>query len=383
MTPFAIQMPGRVLYGRGEAAKAAGLICGFGARGVLVHGATLARAEWLIRALRAAGAEVHTVACAHEPLLADLEANLAATRAGRPDWVVAIGGGAVLDMGKALAALLPQATQPLDHLEGVGRGLPLANAPLPFAALPTTSGTGSEATRNAVIGVPERGVKVSLRDDRMLARLAIVDPALTDGCPRAVTLASGLDAITQVIEPYLSNRANPFTDALCLPAIGAGLPALMRLMQTEDAAARDVLAWVSLSGGIALGHAGLGAVHGLAGVIGGRTGAAHGAICGALLGPVLAMNRRLAPAEGDTARRIGAVTRSLAATLGCSVADAPQALHRWAHKAGLTDLGAMGVAPADHESIAAAALASSSMQANPVVPSPGELIRVLAEAGGS
>jgi alcohol dehydrogenase class IV len=141
--------------------------------------------------------------------------------------------------------------------------------PLPMVALPTTAGTGAEVTRNAVIGVPEARRKVSLRDPAMLPRLALVDPALTDGCPWGVTLASGLDALTQVIEPYLCTRANPMTDALCRAAIPLALPALMRLDEAEDPAARDAMAYVSLSGGLALANAGLGAVHGLAGVIGG------------------------------------------------------------------------------------------------------------------
>jgi hypothetical protein len=166
----------------------------------------------------------------------------------------------------------------MDHLEVVGRGLPLTEAPLPFIAIPTTAGTGSEATKNAVIGLHDQGRKVSLRDDRMLARLAIVDPALTDGTPWAVTLASGLDAVTQVIEPFVSVKATPYTDAISAPAISAGLMALQRLRQGEDQDARDALAWVSLSGGLALANAGLGAVHGLAGVIGGLCPAPHGAV---------------------------------------------------------------------------------------------------------
>ena len=276
MTPFGITAPARILFGRGEAAKAPGLIRAFGPRGVVVHGATPARAAWLVEAL---GPQTLALPCAGEPILAGLEAALAAARRHRPDWVVAVGGGAVLDLGKALAALVPAPDGPMEHLEVVGKGLALKADPLPFIAIPTTAGTGAEVTKNAVIGLPDLGRKVSLRDDRMVARLAIVDPALTDHCPKAVTLASGLDAVTQVIEPFVSIKATPYTDALARPAISTGLQALMQLMQGENAGARDRLAWVSLCGGLALANAGLGAVHGLAGVIGGLTGAAHGAIC--------------------------------------------------------------------------------------------------------
>jgi alcohol dehydrogenase class IV len=373
MTPFGITQPGRILFGRGEAAKAPGLIHGFGRRGVVVHGANPARAAWLVEAL---GPETLALPCGGEPTLADLEAAVAATRAYRPDWVVALGGGAALDLGKALAALIPAPDGPMAHLEVVGQGLPLKAAPLPFIAIPTTAGTGAEVTKNAVIAA--EGRKVSLRDDRMVARLAIVDPGLTDGCPKAVTLASGLDAVTQVIEPFVSVKATPYTDALTGPAIDAGLPALMRLMQGEEPEARDRMAWVSLCGGLALANAGLGAVHGLAGVIGGMTGAAHGAICGALLGPVLQANR--AAASGPARDRLDRVCAALGAALGCRPDDAPMELQAWARVMGLPDLIALGVRVEDHARIAEAALDASSMKGNPVRLTTSDLCDVMARS---
>ena len=375
MTPCAVAMPPRILFGRGEAARAAGLIRAFGPRGVIVHGATASRAAWLIEALQGQGADVLGLTCGNEPSLPMLEAALATARPFKADWVAALGGGAALDLGKALAALLPAPGGPMDHLEVVGKGLPLAEPPLPFIALPTTAGTGAEATKNAVIGLPDHGRKVSLRDDRMLARLAIVDPALTDYSPRAVTLASGLDAITQVIEPFVSVKATPFTDAIAAPAIPRGLEALHRLMAGEDQAARDDLAWVSLSGGIALANAGLGAVHGLAGVIGGLVPAPHGAICGALLGPILRLNR--AQAAGDTAVRLDAVFGHVAATLGGGAARAPETLAAWARDAGLPTLGALGLPSDLHEQVAREAMSSSSMKGNPVDLSVAELMQAL------
>jgi alcohol dehydrogenase class IV len=266
----------------------------------------------------------------------------------------------------------------MDHLEGVGRALPLSAPPLPFIALPTTAGTGSEATKNAVIDVPDHRRKVSLRDDRMLARLAIVDPALTDGCPRDVTLASGLDALTQVIEPYLCARPNPATDALALAAIPQGAAALVRLMQGEDPAARDAMAWVSLSGGIALANAGLGAVHALAGVIGGMTGAPHGAICGTLLPFVLQENARALPPGHPTTARMKQVDRLLSQAFGPGPGSA--ALHAWSRTAGLPGLDALGLDLKDHLPVATAALVTSSMRANPVALTAEALCRVLAAA---
>lgn len=377
IAPFAFALPARIAFGRGEAQKAPAAIRALGPRGVLVHGANPARAAWLLQALRADGAEVLPIACGAEPTLPMLEEALARAKTFGADWVAGLGGGAVLDLGKALAGLIPAPGGIMDHLEVVGRGLPLAAPPLPYVALPTTAGTGAEATRNAVIGLPEHGRKVSIRDERMLPRLAIVDPALTDGCPRGVTLASGLDALAQVIEPYVSAKATPFTDALVRPVILPGLRALKRLMEEEDAQARDTMAWTSLCGGIALANGGLGAVHGLAGVIGGVTTAPHGAICGAALGPVLAMNRDHAP---DPAR-VEEICHAIAEGFGGTAADAPQTLASWARAAGLPGLQAQGLDPARHQAVAEASLASSSMKGNPFAPSVAQLCEVLRKAG--
>jgi hypothetical protein len=375
MTPFGITSPGRILFGRGEAAKAPALIRSFGGRGLLVHGANPARAAWLVDAL---GPGLVTVPCSGEPTLSDLETALAAVRGHGPLWVAALGGGAALDLGKALAALIPSPDGPMEHLEVVGKGLPLTAVPLPFIAIPTTAGTGAEVTKNAVIGLPDLGRKVSLRDDRMVARLAIVDPALTDGCPKAVTLASGLDAVTQVIEPYVSLKATPYTDALTRPAIPVGMAALMRLMRGEEAEARDRMAWVSLCGGLALANAGLGAVHGFAGVIGGMTGAAHGAICGALLGPVLTANRKAA--TGVARARLDEVCAVLGTALGLPADAAPMALQDWARREGLAGLAELGVTQDQHAEIVAAAQGASSMKGNPVTLSDAALRDVLAQA---
>lgn len=364
IAPFQLLLPGRILFGRGEAAKTAGLAAGFGPRVLVVHGRDAARAAWLLADLNRAGCGVHALICAKEPDLPMLEAALATARVFAPDVVIGLGGGAVLDLAKALAGLIPATGKVLDHLEGAGQGLPLSQNPLPFVAVPTTSGTGAEATKNAVIDVPAQRRKVSLRDDRMMARLAIVDPALTDGCPRGVTLSSGLDALTQVIEPYLCNRANPATDALARAAIPMALAALPALMQGEDAGARDAMAWVSLSGGLALANAGLGAVHGLAGVIGGVTGAAHGAICGTLLPFVIAANRAAMPA-GPVAERLAEVDAMLSTAFGGG--PGTEALHRWSRRNGLPGLAALGLDAKDHGSVAAAAAGASSMKANPVV----------------
>lgn len=375
MTAFALQIPPRILFGRGEAAKAPALIAAFGPKGIVVHGANPARAAGVLAELAASGCTVLPISCGQEPNLSMLEAGLALARDMQPDWVAAIGGGAVLDMGKALAALINAPAPPQDYLEIVGRGLALTGPTVPFIALPTTAGTGAEATKNAVIGLPDHGRKVSLRDDQMLARLVIVDPSLTDFCPRGITLASGMDAICQVIESYVSSRATPFTDMLTRPAIAMGLTALHRLMMTEDAEARDQMAWVSLSSGMALANGGLGAVHGLAGPIGGVCGAAHGAICGTLLAPVLALYR--SRATGQAAARLNEVCKIIAGIFGCEPENAPQALDDWGKNMGLLSLSALGLDPALHPQIAEASLNTSSMKGNPVTLTAADILHLL------
>ncbi len=390
--PFTFLTATEIRFGRGQAGTAAATIVGFGQRVLLVHGANRNRAEWLMQALQNLGAEVTGFACPIEPNVALIDAGVNAARAARAEVIVSLGGGAVIDAGKAIAALAVAVRPMRDHLEVVGKGLALDVAPLPFIALPTTSGTGAEVTKNAVIGVPEARRKVSLRDNRMLPRVAIVDPALTDGCPRAVTLASGLDAITQVIEPYVSKKSNIFSDALCRDAIRRGLPALMVLMAEDGqiahptaviSDARDEMAWVSLCGGMALANAGLGAVHGLAGPIGGVSPAAHGAVCGVLLPHVLRVNLEQARVEdsgGQAATRLTEVCDWLGSALGVDGRDAPEALADWSAAQGLAGLTALGLDPALHLEVAEAAITSSSMRGNPVTLDRDTLALILAQA---
>lgn len=367
-----------IRFGRGEGRRAVPDLAGLGQRVLLVHGASAARADWLRDALIAEGCAVASFAVAAEPDVAMIAVGVATAREAGAQAVIAIGGGAVIDAGKAIAALVPATSPMQDHLEVIGQGLPLNEKPLPFAALPTTAGTGAEVTRNAVIAVPDAMRKVSLRDAKMLPCLAVIDPHLTDDCARSVTLASGLDAITQVIEPYLCSRANPMTDALCFPVIKSGLRALMTLMEREDADARDAMAWTSLCGGLALANAGLGVVHGLAGPLGGLSGASHGEICGALLPHGLAANT--AHAKGKTARRIDRVLACLANALSTSPDKALMSLDKWSRNAGLPGLDAQGVTKEHRKRAAEMAANSSSMKANPVPLNEVALAEIMAKA---
>lgn len=361
MTGFNFSTPAQIVYGRGRAEEALRYALTLGKRVLLVRGSHL----WATQAaeiLRRNGAEVLTIRATGEPDLPKLEAALAQGKAFSAEVVIAVGGGSVLDLGKAVAALIPGDTPPMVHLEVVGEGQPLGADPLPFIAVPTTAGTGAEVTKNAVISA--KGRKVSLRDPRMLADLALIDPGLTDNCPRSVTLASGMDALVQVIEPYLCNKANPMTDVLAQAAIPKGIASLATLMKTEDAAARDDLALVSLYGGICLANSGLGAVHGLAGVIGGLCDAPHGVICGRLLVPIFRANRAEAAAAQADLSRFDEVDAWIAGGLGCSqglsMETLETALDDWAMPRLKKWLDGHDLA-----AISVTAQASSSMKANP------------------
>ncbi|MEM7644119.1 MAG: iron-containing alcohol dehydrogenase [Pseudomonadota bacterium] len=367
MPPFSFLSPAEIVFGRGTARDAVARIASLGRNILVVHGATPDRAAWLLAGLQDAGREVQAIGCPSEPDLPMLDA--ARDTLGRPDAVVALGGGAAVDLGKALAALLHCDGPSRDYLEIVGTGRALDADPLSFVAIPTTAGTGSEVTKNAVITVPDRQLKVSLRDPRMVPELAIVDADLMQGAPRAVALPAALDALTQVIEPACTPRATPMTDALTRAAIPAGLAALRPLIEGDDRDAWDTFAWVSTCGGLALANAGLGAVHGLAGVIGGLTGAAHGAICGRLLPPVLAANRSALPDDP----RLAWVTEQIEAVF-------PDGLTAWIDAMGLPRLSEMGVPDDLYPRIATDAANASSMKANPIVLPPETLCAILAEA---
>lgn len=359
IAPFGFATAGAIRFGRGTLAEAAPHALARARRILVVRSASVVVADDLVRDLRK-GAEVLEIVARGEPDLPGLSALCAKGRGFAPGLIVAIGGGAVIDTGKALAALIPAPHGPLRYLEVVGEGKPLDAAPLPVVAIPTTAGTGSEVTRNTVIQVPEAARKVSLRDPRLYPVLAIVDPALASSCPSAVTLASGLDAVTQVIEPFVSTRASPLTDALCRDAIPRGLSALARLMDRPDDRAWDDMGLTSLTGGITLANAGLGAVHGFAGVIGGLTDAPHGAICGTLLPHVLRANRDHAAPGTEHRARLDWVVDRVAEVFGDL-----DGLVRWSRDHGLKRLADLGLGSETHAEVAAAARGASSFATNP------------------
>jgi alcohol dehydrogenase class IV len=401
---FELATAARVLFGRGVRHEVPAALVALGVtRVLLVTGRDPNRAAELAAALAARGIAVRSFAVAEEPTVEIARAGAAAARAESQSQsqrrtsaaavaVVACGGGSALDAGKAIAALAGTDTDVMEHLEVVGRGRPLGGAPLPFIALPTTAGTGSEVTRNAVLAVPEAGVKASLRSPAMLARLAAVDPDLLAGVPRPVIAAGGLDALSQVIEPFLSARANPITDALAREGIRRSARSLGRAYACglgdddhgaagEAAGLREDLALASLLGGLCLANAGLGAVHGFAAPAGGMFGAAHGAVCAALLPHVLEQNlaalRARAPEHPALARFVELAELLTGAPRGGATAeDAIAFVASLARALEIPGLGRAGMTAADIPVLVERAKIASSMKGNPLPLTDAELTTI-------
>jgi alcohol dehydrogenase class IV len=313
-----------------------------------------------------------------------VRAAVAVARAQGADVIAAIGGGSVIDTGKAVAMLLGNGGDPLDYLEVVGSGQAITRPAVSCVAVPTTAGTGAEVTANAVLAVPSHRVKASLRSPLMIPRVALVDPLLTVSCPPPVTAASGLDALTQCLEPFVSVQATPLTDGLAregLRRAGTGLRAAYA--NGEDLTARADMAMCSLLGGISLANAKLGAVHGLAGVIGGTADVPHGLACAALLAPVIEANVRAArssPSGADVLDRYTEAAGLLTRQSDASDEDGLSWIRETLTLLQVPGLAAFGLGPQQADDIAAKALVSSSMKGNPVPLSHADLKAIVLEA---
>lgn len=382
---FEFATANRILFGAGTLREAPAIVAAWGKRALLVTGKTPSRAERLAVALRAAGVAVEGFAVPGEPTVPVVCEGIALARATGAEAIVAFGGGSALDAGKAIAALAPNPCDLLDYLEVVGKGNPLPGPGLPCLAIPTTAGTGTEATRNAVIASPEHRVKASIRGPHVLPRVALVDPELTYGLPPSITAATGMDALTQLIEPFVSPRANPMTEALCREGMVRVARSLRRAFRDgSDAVAREDMALASLFGGIALANAGLGAVHGFAAPVGGMFEAPHGSVCAALLASVTRANvaalRARAP-DSPALARYREVARILTGRSEASEEDGAAWLGELCRELGIPALSAWGVAAKDFGEVARKAAASSSMKGNPVALGQEELVRILEAAG--
>jgi alcohol dehydrogenase class IV len=380
---FEFAAPARIVVGEGTLREAGAIAAGLGARALVVEGRG-GRAAPLLELLRERGVAAATLRVQGEPTVALVEGGVALARGERCDLVVALGGGSVIDAGKAIAALLTNPGDPRDYLEVVGRGKPLAARAAPFVAIPTTAGTGAEVTRNAVLMVEDAAVKVSLRSPLMLPAVALVDPELTYSLPPALTASTGLDALTQCIEPFVTPQASPLTDAVAREGMRRAAGALARAVRDGgDVAARHDMAVASLCGGLALANAKLGAVHGFAAPLGGMFPVPHGVACARLLAPVAAINVRALRARVPSSpalARYDEVARLLTGHAGARAEDAAVWLRDLAGSLDLPPLSTFGVTRADVPRVVEKARRASSMQGNPVTLTDEELTEALEEA---
>jgi len=381
---FEFATAARIIFGAGTLSGIGPIVHGFGKRALVVHGRNSARARGLLEALSTEGVAYTCFSVPGEPTIELVSDGLKRGREFGIEVVVGLGGGSVIDAAKAIAGLSTNSGRVLDFLEVIGEGRPLARPALPCIAVPTTAGTGAEVTRNAVLASPEQHIKVSLRSAFLVPRIALVDPELTYALPKPITAFTGLDALTQLIEPFVSTRANPMTDAVCREGLRRVAPTLQRVFeQGDDAGGRCDMALGSLFGGLALANSALGAVHGFAGPLGGQFPAPHGAICAALLPHVMEINvealTERAP-DHPALHRYGEIARIVTG------ADSATAVDGIAWVAGLCStlqirgLRTYGVTEDDIPALVEKAAQASSTKGNPIALTTAEMTEALSRA---
>lgn len=384
MLNFEFATATRIIFGAGSFQNTGALAAEIGWRALVASGFDLERSQPLLQVLATAGVVPTLYPVVGEPSVETVRAGVLLARKQGCDLVIGFGGGSAIDAGKAIAILATNHGDVLDYLEIVGRGQRLQEKSLPFIAIPTTAGTGAEVTRNAVIAVPEKGVKVSLRSPLMLPELALVDPELTLSLPPAITASTGMDALTQLIEPFVCNRPNPLVDAICREGMRYSARSLKRAFENgSDLLARQDLCLASLFGGLALANARLGAVHGFAGVLGGMFPAPHGAVCARLLPLVYetniqAMQQRWP--EHPALERYLEIGRILTGDPRAELDDGAAWLEALCRELDIPPLRNYGLKETDFSEVIEKSTGASSMQGNPIRLEQGELRLVLERA---
>ncbi len=384
MTRFEFATATRIVFGAGTLREAGPIARTLGKRALVVTGRNPDRADPLLSLLNKEAISQIIFALPGEPGIEAVSAGVRRAREEHCEIVIGFGGGSAIDGAKAIAAMLTNEGDILDYLEVIGRGKPLTEPSAPFIAIPTTAGAGTEVTRNAVLASPAHRVKASLRSPLMLARLAVVDPELTYRLPPAITASTGLDALTQLIEPFVSVRANPITDSVCREGMRRVSRSLRRaFLNGDDVAAREDMALASLFGGLALANAALGAVHGFAAPIGGMFPAPHGAVCAALLPHAMEVNlralRQRAPGT-ETLRRFEEIARILTGRPAATADEGVEWIRELCATLQIPPLSAYQISPGDVPSLCAKAAVASSMKGNPIVLAEEERYEILARA---
>ncbi len=380
---FDFSTANRLLFGNGTVNEIKSIVSD-GTRVLLAQGPDSGNAQRIKALLEAKNCQVTDLVVAKEPTIDLVNAGIEQARNSRVEWVVGVGGGSVIDAGKAVAALATNDGATTDYLEVVGKGAALSKPSLPVVALPTTAGTGSEVTRNAVILAENEKMKVSLRGPYILPRVAIVDPELTLSLPPEVTASTGMDAVAQVLEPFVSRRANAFTDLFCREGLKRARSSLVKAYRDgNDLQAREDMSYVSLLGGLALANAGLGAVHGFASPIGGMYPAPHGAVCARLLPAVVRANvaalKKREPGSGVLSRYEEAA-QILTGDQNATVEKGIAWLENLLNELNIPPLRDYGITENEVPEIVARSITASSMKANPIQLTEDELAGILRQS---
>ena len=374
----------RIIFGPGSIHEIIDVASSMGDKCLVVTGKKGLRWSQLLDRLRNKYIIPTLYPVSKEPTTHTVTQGVSVAREHGCNCVIAIGGGSVIDTGKAIAALITNTLDLYDYLEVVGKAMPLTKPPAPYIAVPTTAGTGSEVTKNAVILSEDHGVKVSLRSAFLLPRLVIVDPELTHSLPPDVTASTGLDALTQLLESYVSNSANPLTDSICREGLERAARSLrIAYKDGGNAAAREDMAMASLFSGIALANSRLGAVHGFAAAAGGQCQVSHGLICASLLPHVVEMNiqalKKRTP-DSYALKRFDDVARIITGKISARADDAIDWIHELCSHMKVQPLSLIGIRQEYFPDIVAKARRASSMKGNPIVLTDEELTQILVNA---
>jgi len=381
---FEYASPNRIFFGEGMLSKAGAVSSEFGKRALIVTGSGSVPLDGLLQNLESAGISGLVFRVESEPDVHTIYAGAERAKSNQCEFVISFGGGSVMDTGKAVAAMLTNPGELMDYLEVVGAGKEIANPAAPMLALPTTAGPGTEVTRNAVILSPEHQVKVSMRSYKMIPPVAIIDPVLTYSMPPDVTASTGMDALTQVIEGYVSKRANPMTDAGCREGIIRGARSLLRAFEKgDDVSAREDMCFASLFGGLAVANGGLGAVHGFAGPIGGMFKVPHGVICASLLPHVMKINVQASEDSHEKYQlqsRYRDIAKWVTGNDQATIEEGVEWIAELANALGIPGLETLGIGQKDFDLIIEKSKVSSSMQKNPITLNEATLRKILTEA---
>ena len=377
---FEFATASKIIFGNNSIEKVPDIVLSLGKNILLVTGKNIQRTELLAEKIRQKNAKALIFSVETEPTTDIIEEAVRLARAENCNIVVGLGGGSVIDSAKAIAAMVPNNGTLLDFLEVIGLGKPLIETPLPCIAIPTTAGTGAEVTKNSVIKSVEHKVKVSLRSDKMYPDFAVVDPVLTYSMSPSLTASTGMDALTHLLETFVSNRSNPFIDMICREGMRRISASLLNAFKNgNNINAREDMSMAGMLGGIALANSGLGAVHGLAGPMGGMYPISHGEICASLLAAVIEVNITALKRQNNFGilEKFSEIARVFSGNAEAKAEDGIESIKELVKKLNIPSLTTLGLTRDNFPELVANSKNSSSMKGNPVALNDDELYSIL------